>query len=99
MEPFAHRGVGWLWLQSMRTPLLIMLMRRIGVSDKPTNEELKAYGVLLFRGDNGKSFLKIMRSFERTIEYESRISNALEHRQFPAQVIWGKNDPALHMEN
>jgi pimeloyl-ACP methyl ester carboxylesterase len=40
MEPFAHPGLGWLWLQFMRTPLIVMLMRMIGVCDKPTYGEL-----------------------------------------------------------
>lgn len=99
MAPFAYRGVGWLWLQSMRTPIILMLMRMIGVCDKPTNEELWAYAALLFREDGGASFLKIMRSFERTKEFESRIVDALENRNFPAQVIWGKQDPVLRVAN
>lgn len=98
MEPFAYRGLGWLWLQGMRTPIILLLMRMIGVYEKATNEELRAYGALLFREDGGASFLKIMRSFERTQEYESRIIHALESRRFPAQVIWGKQDPALRIE-
>ena len=99
MEPFAHRGVGWLWLQSMRTPLLIALMRLIGVCKTPTNEELSAYGAILLREDGGRAFLKIMRSFERTPEFEARIVNALEQKNFPAQVIWGTQDPALKMQD
>lgn len=99
MEPFAHRGIGWLWLQSLRTPLLIVLMRMIGVCDTPTNEELTAYRTLLLREDGGAAFLKIMRSFERTHEYEARIINALEKKKFPAQVIWGTQDPALRMQD
>lgn len=98
MEPFAHKGLGWLWLQSMRTPLLLILMRMIGVSHTPTDEELNAYGDLLFREDGGKAFLKIMKRFERTQAFESRILDALAHRRFPAQVIWGKEDPALRMD-
>ena len=99
MEPFAHRGIGWLWLQCLRTPLLIVLMRMIGVCDTPTNKELTAYGAILLQEDGGASFLKIMRSFERTHEYETRIINALEKRKFPAQVIWGTKDPALRMQD
>jgi pimeloyl-ACP methyl ester carboxylesterase len=36
-----------------------------------------------------------MRSFERTQPFEQGILDALANRQFPAQVIWGKDDPAL----
>ena len=99
MEPFAYRGLGWLWLQVLRTPIIVLLMRIIGVCDRPTNEELRAYGALLFREDGGASFLKIMRSFERTKEYESRIIDALKNKIFPAQVIWGKQDPALRVQD
>ena len=97
MEPFAHRGVGWLWLQCLRTPLFIVLMRSIGVCDTPSNDELRAYAKLLLREEGGSAFLRIMRSFERTSEFENRIVNALENRSFPAQVIWSTRDPALSM--
>lgn len=99
MEPFAHRELGWLWLQGMRTPLIIALMRAVGMHDGPTGDELRAYGALLLRADGGRAFLKIMRSFERTREFESRITAALKQRSFPAQVIWGAEDPALKMRN
>ena len=80
MEPFAYRGLGWLWLQGMRTPIIVLLMRMVGVLDGPTNEELRAYGTLLVREDGGAAFLKIIRSFERTKEYESRILDALDKK-------------------
>ena len=70
MEPFAYRGLGWLWLQSMRTAAIIPMMRMIGMHDGPGNAELRAYGSLLTRDDGGSAFLKIMRSFERTVEFE-----------------------------
>jgi pimeloyl-ACP methyl ester carboxylesterase len=38
-----------------------------------------------------------MRGFERTSEFENRIVSALKARKFPAQVIWGAQDPALKM--
>jgi len=73
MEPFAYRGIGWLWLQGMRTPMIIALLRTVGMHDGPTNDELRAYGALLFRKDGARAFLKIMRSFERTDEFETGI--------------------------
>lgn len=99
MAPFAYRGFGWLWLQGLRTPLIVLLMRMIGVCDRPTNEELKVYGALLFGRDGGTAFLKIMRCFERTQHFESGITAALKNRTFPAQVIWGQQDPALRMRD
>ncbi|MDX1498151.1 MAG: alpha/beta hydrolase, partial [Salinisphaeraceae bacterium] len=98
MEPFAYRGLGELWLQGLFTPMLILLMRMVGVNKGPSNAEIRAYGELLARGDRGKAFLRMMRSFERTEEFEQRIVAALKARSFPAQVIWGEQDPALKME-
>lgn len=98
MEPFAHRGFGWFWLQGLRTPMIIALMRAVGMHDGPTNEEIRAYGALLLRDDGGRAFLKIMRSFERTEEFETGIVAALKNMTVPAQVIWGAQDSALKME-
>jgi pimeloyl-ACP methyl ester carboxylesterase len=39
-----------------------------------------------------------MRSFERTAAFEHGIKAALKARKFPAQIIWGKDDPALRMK-
>lgn len=99
MEPFGYRGLGELWLQGLFTPVLIALMRMIGVHSGPSKAEIRAYGKLLARGDRGKAFLRMMRSFERTAEFERRTIAALQARQFPAQVAWGAQDPALKMEH
>ncbi len=98
MEPFAYRGMGWLWLQGMRTSMIIALLRIVGMHNGPSNDELRAYSALLFREDGGKAFLKIMRSFERTPEFEAGIVSALKNKTFPAQVIWGAEDSALRMK-
>lgn len=97
MEPFAHPIIGPLWVASTRTPMIIPLMRTIGMHDGPGNDELRAYGYLLTRVDGGVAFRKVMRGFERTAEFENRIVSALKARKFPAQVIWGAEDPALKM--
>jgi pimeloyl-ACP methyl ester carboxylesterase len=97
MEPFAHPFIGPIWLASTRTPMIIPLMRTIGMHDGPSSDELRAYGHLLSLEDGGKAFLKVMQGFERTPEFEERIVSALRARQFPAQVIWGAQDPALKM--
>jgi pimeloyl-ACP methyl ester carboxylesterase len=98
MGPFAHRGIGWFWLQGMRTRMIIALLRTVGMHDGPTNDELRAYGALLFRDDGGRAFLKIMRSFERTDAFENRIVTALQNLTVPVQVIWGAQDSALKMK-
>jgi pimeloyl-ACP methyl ester carboxylesterase len=97
MEPFHYPGAGELWLQGLFTPMILVLMRGAGMLDGPSNDELRAYGALLAQGDRGKAFLKVMRGFERTSEFEGRIVAALKARTFPAQVIWGAQDPALRM--
>ena len=97
MQLFVYPVVGALWTASTRTPLIIPFMRRMWVHDGPRNQELRAYGDLLTRQDGGAAFRKIMRGFERTPEFEERIIAALRGRTFPAQVIWGAQDPALDM--
>ncbi|MEI2741920.1 MAG: alpha/beta fold hydrolase [Candidatus Competibacter sp.] len=97
MEPFAHPIIGPIWVASIRTPMIIPLMRTIGMHDGPSNDDLRAYGYLLTRSDGGSAFRKVMRGFERTSEFENRIVSALKARKFPAQVIWGAQDPALKM--
>ncbi len=37
MEPLAHRGIGRLWLASMRPRLFVTLMRRQGIEDAPSS--------------------------------------------------------------
>lgn len=99
MEPFAHRGLGWIWLQAVRTPMLIMVLRVFGAHGGPSRDELRVYEKLLLRDDGGRAFLKIMRSFERTSAFEQRTVAALQNRTFPAQVIWGAQDRALRIQD
>ncbi|MBC7172284.1 MAG: hypothetical protein H5U40_07665 [Polyangiaceae bacterium] len=77
--------------------MLIALMRMIGVHDGCSDDEIRAYGLLLNREDGGRAFLQMMRSFERTRPFEERTLAALRARAFPAQVIWGAEDPALKL--
>lgn len=97
MAPFAHKGIGWLWLQGMRTPAFYLLMRMMGVHSDTTNDELSAYRKMLLQNDGGHAFLKIMQGFELTRAFEVGIVDALENKRFPAQVIWGEQDPALKL--
>lgn len=95
MEPFSWPVIGPLYLACTVGPALEVLMRRQGVQTAVPSAELRAYEKLLKRGDDGDAFLRIMRGFELTQEYEDRIVAALQQRQFPAQLLWGANDPAL----
>jgi haloalkane dehalogenase len=97
MEPFARRGLGELAVATMTGFGTERLMRAQGVATPVPGDELRAYHALLKRGDGGRAFLRIMRGFERTEAFESRILDALRARRFPAQVLWGADDSALRM--
>ena len=97
MEPFAWPVVGRLWLQSARTPMFYVLNKMFGTRNI-NRAESAAYAQLLLGPDSGRAFLQIMRSFERTAAFEQGIKAALKARKFPAQIIWGKDDPALRMK-
>lgn len=98
MEPFARRGVGELYLRALQPFGFERLMRLQGVASDVPSADLRAYVPLLKRDDGGRAFLRIMRSFERTDAFERRILEALASRSFPAQVLWGEQDPALRIE-
>jgi pimeloyl-ACP methyl ester carboxylesterase len=97
MEPFAWPVIGRLWLQSARTPMFYVLNKTFG-SRNINKAESAAYGQLLLGPDGGRAFLQIMRSYERTAAFEHGIKAALKARKFSAQIIWGKDDPALRMK-
>jgi pimeloyl-ACP methyl ester carboxylesterase len=97
MEPFAWPVIGRLWLQSVRTLMFYVLVKTYGTRNI-SRAEADAYGQLLLGPDSGRAFLQIMRSFERTPAFEHGIKAALKARKFPAQIIWGKDDPALRMK-
>jgi hypothetical protein len=94
MAPFAVAGLGWPRLLGMRTPVIVALMRLVGMHDGPGNDELRAYGVALIRGDGGRAFLRIMRGFELTSESEQRITAGLRQRKIPARKM-NEHAPAI----
>jgi pimeloyl-ACP methyl ester carboxylesterase len=99
MEPFAHRGVGELWLASMIKPVFRQLMYYAGVRDRSATPaaELDAYVDLLKREDGGRAFLKIMRGFERTAAKQRLYEGVVRDVPYPVQVVWGAVDPALKL--
>lgn len=99
MEPLAHRGVGPLWLASMRPRLFLLLMRRLGIEDQAQvgDAELLAHLRLLREDDGGRAFLRIMRGFERTAEKEALYRSVVGDPRRPRQVLWGANDPTLRL--
>ncbi|WP_172294664.1 alpha/beta fold hydrolase [Pseudoruegeria sp. HB172150] len=97
MEPFALPLIGPVWTAMAQTPVFLGLMRFAGTGPTPTRAEIMAYGALLRMGDGGRAFCRIMRGFERTEAFEARIKAALAARTYPAQVVWGRDDPTLRM--
>lgn len=97
MEPFAHRGIGAVYLWLLTPPLFRWLMGRQGVADltKVSRAELDAYPALLRYGDGGRAFLKIMRGFELTQAKEDLYTAVLRDRRYPVQIVWGGQDPSL----
>ncbi len=100
MHPFSIRGVGEVWLRSMNRPAMIevLYLQTIGDRAAVSRAELGAYHGLLKRGDRGRAFLRIMRGFELTAEKERFFRDGLAQRSYPAQVVWGRRDPALGEE-
>ncbi|MFI7063747.1 alpha/beta fold hydrolase [Kribbella sp. NPDC050124] len=96
MEPFAHRGPGEAWLTATRVPAIFRtLMRTIGVSSDVPTEAVDAYVRLLLGDDNGRAFLRIMRSFERTAEKRRLYEEVVGSGARPVGVLWGSKDTAL----
>jgi pimeloyl-ACP methyl ester carboxylesterase len=100
MEPFAHRGIGEVYLATLSKPAFRQLFYRQGLEDREAmaKEEIDAYVDLLKRDDGGKAFLKIMRGFERTAEKEELYVSTLRDVPYPVQIVWGAKDPALSLE-
>lgn len=99
MKPFAVPVLGELWLGTMSNFTFETLFRRQGVQSDVPKEEILAYLRLLKEKDGGRAFLKIMRGFELTADYEDRILGHLKERKYPAQVAWGQWDPALTIDS
>lgn len=100
MEPFAVRAVRFAWLRTMTRPSWRFLYHLAGVSRHRAvpAAEVDAHLLLLKRGDRGRSFLRVMRGFERTAEKRELYSSVLAG-PYPVQVVWGEHDPALKLSD
>lgn len=100
MRPFERSVLGEMWLRAMTTPGLQLMMRMVGVADMKavSKAEFAAYLDLLRNNDGGRAFLKIMRSFETTTAKQELYRSTLRDAPYPAQVIWGDQDPALTID-
>jgi haloalkane dehalogenase len=100
MEPFAHHLFGELWLSAARIPPVFRgLMRAIGVGPAVAKADLDAHLRLLLGDDQGRAFLRIMRSFELTAEKARRYEAVVASDSFPVDVLWGSRDPALPLRS
>lgn len=99
MLPFSIRGIGEVYLRTMTRFAFAELFYLQGVKDRAAvpRPEVYAYYDLLKRDDGGRAFLRIMRGFELTEAKQRMLWEGLapESREFPAQVVWGVEDPAL----
>jgi len=99
MRTFEKPVLGRMLVMQMNSPLVVPFFRWKGVNAGPSYAEIRAYGELLAQGDGGSAFLRMMRNFETTAEFEMRVLASLRNRSFPAQVIWGRDDPELRVES
>ncbi len=97
MEPYARPLIGELDVALSRGRAFVAFLRWKGVATPVPSEELRAHALLLHREDGGRAFLRIMRSFERTPEFEAAILGALARRPYPAQAVWGVRDTILRV--
>lgn len=97
MRPFGARFVGEAWLATLNRFSLVPLMWAIGVKDREalSAAEIGVYARQLKLDDGGKAFLKIMRGFEPTAEKERKYVDLVGEAEFPVEIVWGANDPAL----
>ena len=97
MEPFRHRGLGELWMRSLVAPAFRFLMRLQGIGDPAavSPAELDTYHALIKGPDDGRAFLQIMRSTERTPAKQARYRAAVGDARYPVQAIWATGDPTM----
>ena len=97
MEPFRHRGVGELWMRSLNAPAFRFLMGLQGIGDPAavSKAELNAYLALIKGPDNGRAFLEIMRSTERSPAKQARYRAAVRDVPYPVQAVWAADDPTM----
>jgi haloalkane dehalogenase len=97
MRPFGTRLVGEAWLATLNRISLVPLMWAMGVKDHRalSAADIGVYARQLKLDDGGKAFLKIMRGFEPTAEKERKYVDLVGGAEFPVEIVWGANDPAL----
>ncbi len=100
MRPYEKPGLGEAQLAATTHTTWQLMFKGLGVSnmDAIPKEEIDAYVDLLKRDDDGKAFLKIMRSFEDSIAFRELCHQAVQDVPYPVQAVWGAEDPGLEYE-
>jgi pimeloyl-ACP methyl ester carboxylesterase len=100
MRPFEKKIVGEAELKMLTHLTWPVMFKGMGVEKLSgiPNAEVNAYVDLLKRKDDGKAFLKIMRSFDHSEEFRELCYKAVQNVPYPVQAIWGSKDPALTMD-
>jgi pimeloyl-ACP methyl ester carboxylesterase len=100
MRPFEKPLLGEAELAMLTPATFPVMMKGAGVVDMDciSHHEIAAYIHLLKRVDEGKAFLKIMRSFEQTKAFSQSCYNGYINPAYDAQLIWGEEDPFLTFE-
>lgn len=100
MRPFEKRVLGEAELKMMSHITWPVMFKQMGVvnSSRISLPEINSYIDLLKREDNGKAFLKIMRSFDSSPQFRDLCYKAVQSKEYPVQAIWGAKDPALQLE-
>jgi haloalkane dehalogenase len=89
--------VGWFLLATNRGPAARWLFYSNGIADRSATlpHEVDAHLALLRRGDGGSAFRRIVRGFEPTAEKQHLYIGGLRDAEWPARILWGRDDPAL----
>jgi len=100
MRPFEKKVLGEAELAMVTHTTWPTMFSKMGVNNAGLipKEEQEAYVDLLKKEDNGRAFLRIMRSFPDTEEDREICYKAVKQVPYPVQAIWGKDDPALTYE-
>jgi pimeloyl-ACP methyl ester carboxylesterase len=100
MRPFEKPLLGEAELAMLTPATFPLMMKGAGVVDMDciSHDEIAAYIHLLKRVDEGKAFLKIMRSFEQTKAFSQSCYNGYINADYDVQLIWGEEDPFLTFE-
>lgn len=99
MKPFEKKVLGEAELKMMTHLTWPVMFKKVGVHNfsRIPLSEINAYVDLLKREDNGKAFLKIMRSYDSSPAFKDLCYRAIRNKDYPVQAIWGAKDPALQI--